>query len=62
MYCATCGNYATCVCELKKKHKRTCRYLRAAMLGIEIECEHGFQACPKCDPCDCGAGATEGIL
>lgn len=53
--CPKCGNLATCTCKIQVEHKDGCRYRRAAMLSIELPCEHGFQACPICDPCDCGA-------
>lgn len=59
--CAKCGNLVTCTCKLAVKHKPKCRYFRAAQLGIELACEHGLQACPKCDPCSCGAGETKGV-
>lgn len=56
-----CGNLATCTCQLEVKHKAHCRFLRAAKLSVELACKHGFQACPECDPCDCGAGEKEGV-
>ena len=34
-------------------HRRDCR-LRIAIDGAAgIECEHGHDVCPKCDPCTC---------
>lgn len=55
MFCEHCGHILeSCVCELVKEHKPDCRYRRAALLSVEIECEHGYQACPSCDPCSCG--------
>lgn len=54
--CPGCGNLVECTCDAEKKHKEDCRYLAAMRLSVELECEHGFQACPECDPCDCGAG------
>lgn len=60
--CSECGFIGSlCICELKKKHKPDCRFLKAASLSIELACEHGYQACPICDPCDCGAGQEEGV-
>lgn len=59
--CSGCGNYCTCTCVLEDKHRPGCRFLMAAMLSVEIACDHGFQACPICDPCDCGAGQTKGV-
>jgi len=51
--CALCGNLAACICGLRERHDPSCRFLRAASLSIELECTHGYQACPECDPCDC---------
>jgi hypothetical protein len=34
-------------------HRDGCRYLWAATCAVGIECEHGYDACPICDPCDC---------
>jgi hypothetical protein len=53
--CPKCGNLATCTCPVEKQHAEGCRYRTAACLSIELACEHGFQACPICDPCTCGA-------
>ncbi len=63
VFCPTCGIIREgCVCELQKTHKPGCRFLRAASLSVELACEHGFQACPICDPCDCGAAVPlEGV-
>lgn len=52
--CPGCGNLVTCTCGLAAQHDATCRFRRAAELSIEVACPHGFQACPRCDPCDCG--------
>ena len=59
--CKGCGNLATCICALRKKHAPTCRFRRAAELSFELACDHGLQACPECDPCTCGAGESEGV-
>lgn len=53
--CPRCKNLATCTCMIEREHKKGCRYRRAACLSIELACDHGLQACPKCDPCTCGA-------
>lgn len=55
--CMRCDNLVSCTCRIRKAHKKGCRYRRAADLSVEIPCDHGFQACPKCDPCDCGSTA-----
>lgn len=36
------------------KHKAGCKFLRAATCAIGIECDHGRDVCPICDPCECG--------
>ena len=33
-------------------HEATCKRGRA-LGSAAIECEHGFDVCPKCDPCSC---------
>ena len=55
VFCPGCGS-VTCYCEQKARHRGDCRYLRAARLSFELACDHGYQACPECDPCSCGAG------
>jgi hypothetical protein len=52
-----CRNLASCVCDVIKQHKRTCRYRIAACLSFELACDHGLQGCPQCDPCTCGSTA-----
>lgn len=61
VFCSRCG-LINCICGIHRDHRPGCLFLRAASLSIEIACEHGLQACPKCDPCDCGiASEIEGI-
>ena len=50
--CLVCGHFA-CVCEIRRKHDEACRYRRAAAGSVAIECEHGYDVCPICDPCTC---------
>lgn len=59
--CQTCGNLVACTCSLAQRHKHDCRFLKAARLSVELACSHGFQACPECDSCDCGAGQVNGV-
>jgi hypothetical protein len=59
--CPECGNLATCVCQIVAQHRPGCRYRIAASLSIELACDHGFQACPICDPCPCGVANLQGI-
>lgn len=51
----TCGHFA-CVCAIRAAHKETCSFRRAATGPVGIACDHGFDVCPKCDPCTCGKG------
>ncbi len=39
------------------KHDPRCRLLIAATCAIGIECKHGHDVCPMCDPCECGQKA-----
>ena len=39
--------------NLSAGHKKTCRFFLAEVCPGAIECEHGFDVCPKCDPCTC---------
>jgi len=52
--CETCGHIA-CICTLKRRHSEDCRFRKAATCTVGIECEHGRDTCPECDPCTCGA-------
>ncbi len=47
-----CG-HIECVCEVKHWHHKNCAYARAVCCAVPIECEHGFDVCPKCDSCTC---------
>lgn len=48
-----CG-HISCVCELRAQHPNLkCRFRLAATGSIGIECEHGHDVCPICDPCTC---------
>lgn len=49
----TCG-LIQCACETVRPHKEDCRFRKAVLCPIPIECEHGFDVCPECDTCDCG--------
>lgn len=47
-----CG-HISCVCSVKQKHDEKCRFRIAATTPVGIECDHGYDVCPKCDPCTC---------
>ena len=34
-------------------HEKDCKFRRAIECPVAIECEHGYDVCPKCDPCTC---------
>lgn len=56
--CGTCG-FFSCVCTARSRHKSECRFLVAAACPVGIACEkHGYDVCPDCDACDCGAGVA----
>lgn len=60
--CKICNNLVTCSCKISEKHKPDCKFRKAAELSVELACDHGFQACPVCDACTCGAGEDKGVL
>lgn len=47
-----CG-HLSCICESLKKHTSSCKFLAAVKCPIGIECPHGYDVCPLCDPCTC---------
>lgn len=57
--CDTCGRLA-CVCSVKEKHVEGCKFRAAVTCPVAIECDHGYDVCPKCDPCTCPKDATDG--
>ena len=56
----TC-EHLTCVCLINREHELGCKFRRAATCAVPIECEHGSDVCPSCDPCTCNSlnGAPE---
>lgn len=52
--CITCGHFA-CVCPVIRDHAEDCKYRRAVACAVAVECDHGLDVCPICDPCTCGA-------
>lgn len=34
-------------------HSELCRLFVAANCPVGVECEHGVDVCPICDPCNC---------
>jgi len=49
-----CGQIQ-CVCSHVKGHKVKCKFRVSTLCAVPIECEHGFDVCPQCDPCTCGS-------
>lgn len=56
--CTKC-RMLVCVCNILKRHSSECRFRISATCAIPIECEHGYDVCPICDVCNCGAGVVE---
>lgn len=52
-YCGVCEHFE-CVCGVREQHKEGCRFRAAMTCPVGIECEHGHDVCPICDPCTCG--------
>lgn len=50
--CTVCGHLA-CVCPTIKAHVEGCKFRAAVACPVAIECDHGFDVCPECDPCTC---------
>lgn len=50
----TCGHIA-CVCHILRNHEPSCRFRKSTTCAVPIECEHGYDVCPICDPCTCEA-------
>lgn len=50
--CPVCGHFA-CVCRIRADHDEHCRFRVAAAGNVAIECDHGHDVCPICDPCTC---------
>jgi len=50
--CEKCKRLA-CICPEKERHHEHCWYLQAVSCSAAIECPHGHDVCPQCDPCTC---------
>lgn len=53
-FCGECG-FISCVCEVRKNHVPECKFRKAMETSVGIECDHGYDVCPTCDPCTCEA-------
>lgn len=47
-----CGQIA-CVCHLVAGHVEGCRLRTPLLCPVSVECPHGRDVCPECDPCTC---------
>lgn len=55
--CTVCQHFA-CICVINQEHAKDCKFRKAATCGTPIECDHGYDVCPTCDPCTCGTKIT----
>jgi hypothetical protein len=39
-------------------HDENCDYRVSALCAIPVECEHGYDVCPRCDVCTCRNGGA----
>lgn len=61
VFCRTCKQ-CPCCCEVRRNHAADCMFRRAVECPVAIECEHGADVCPICDPCTCGKGVVSGDI
>ena len=38
---------------LSRGHESNCKFRIAETCAVGIECDHGYDVCPICDPCTC---------
>jgi hypothetical protein len=51
--CSKCGHLA-CVCKIIAAHPDPkCDFRFSATCAVPVECKHGYDVCPICDPCTC---------
>lgn len=43
----------SCVCAVERAHQRGCPFRVAAAKPVGVQCHHGRDVCPECDPCPC---------
>ena len=44
--------YEDCI-RMAEGHEEGCKFRRAVVCAVAIECKHGYDVCPTCDPCTC---------
>jgi len=43
-----------CACDVRSAHPdEKCKFRLAMTCAVGIECDHGYDVCPTCDPCTC---------
>lgn len=42
-----------------REHDKDCRFYKAMVCTVAIECKHGYDVCLKCDPCTCNMSTLE---
>lgn len=51
---AECQQMLSCVCLVVRSHPdHACRLRVSILCPVAVQCDHGFDVCPKCDPCTC---------
>lgn len=43
-----------CCCDQVRDHDPNCRFRKAMVCPVAVECDHGHDVCPQCDRCTCG--------
>lgn len=57
--CPECGHLMVeggdCeTCRIRVAHPNPkCRFRVSATCPVPVECDHGYDVCPECDPCTC---------
>lgn len=44
--------YEDCI-KMAEGHDKSCRFAISTRCTTPVECEHGYDVCPTCDPCTC---------
>ena len=45
---------------MDKHPDERCKFRFSSLCAVPIECEHGYDVCPKCDPCTCASAEERG--
>jgi len=51
--CQRCGHLACVCCVIREHPNPECHFRLSTTCAIPVECDHGFDVCPECDPCTC---------